>query len=556
LDATARLGDHPTMAVRPHHAANWLLNARERGNPATRLDARHPEGTAWSSGNRARPLVDGASYFADLHERLEATGAGDLVLFTDWQGNPDQQLTDDPDSTIVDVLGRALDRGVDVRALVWRSHPGLLGYSADEHRDLGRQLQRRGADVVLDMRVRANGSHHQKMVVVRHRDDPSRDIAYVGGLDLCHGRRDDSTHGGDPQGEPISAEYGERPPWHDVQVALEGPVVHDVETVFRERWEDTTPPTRSPWRRRRDAALRLDEERRPLPPQAPPPPPLEEDHTVQLLRTYPSLGPGWAYDFAPDGERSVARGYSKAVDAARSLIYLEDQFLWGREMSDVLVAALRDNPGLRLVCVLPHFPDQDGWFARDPQIVGRLRAIRRLQLQFGERVAFYGLENEAGTPVYVHAKVCVIDDVWTSIGSDNFCRRSWTHDSELSAVVLDEEPDGGYGQWLRLRLAAEHMDRMEPGELAAVTATYEPKLFDVMADCVDAQAQFEIFARSADALDAWHAGGRRGPRPAGRLRRLPTPTLPVARQLLAAPWYRYLHDPDGRPGGVRRRRTF
>ena len=63
------------------------------------------------------------------------------------------------------MLGRALDRGVDVRALVWRSHPGLLGYSADEHRDLGRQLQERGADVVLDMRVRRNGSHHQKMVV-------------------------------------------------------------------------------------------------------------------------------------------------------------------------------------------------------------------------------------------------------------------------------------------------------------------------------------------------------------------------------------------------------
>ncbi|NPC98307.1 phospholipase D-like domain-containing protein [Nocardioides sp. zg-DK7169] len=544
------------MADRPLHAANWLLNARERGNRSTRLDARHPDGVAWSAGNRARPLVDGATYFAELHERLEATRAGDVVMFTDWQGNPDQRLTDDPDSTIVDVLGRALDRGVDVRALVWRSHLGLLGYHADEHRDLGRQLQERGADVVLDMRVRANGSHHQKMVVLRHRDDPARDIAYVGGLDLCHGRRDDSTHGGDPQAEPISKEYGERPPWHDVQVALQGPVVHDVETVFRERWEDGTPPTRSPLRRGRDAAARLDEERRPLPPQAPPPPALADDHTVQLLRTYPALGPGWAYDFAPDGERSVARGYSKAVGAARSLIYLEDQFLWGREMSDVLVGALRANPALRLVCVLPHFPDQDGWFARDPQIVGRLRAVRRLQLHFGERVAFYGLENHAGTPVYVHAKVCVIDDVWSSIGSDNFCRRSWTHDSELSAVVLDEEPTGGYGQWLRLRLAAEHLDRMEPDELAAVTRTHEPKLFDVMADCEDADAMFARFAESADALDTWHAGGRRGPRPPGRLRRLPTPTLPVARQLIAAPWYRYLHDPDGRPRRMRRRRTF
>ena len=48
------------------------------------------------------------------------------------------------------------------------------------------------------------------------------------------------------------------------------------------------------------------------------------------------------------------------------------------------------------------------------------------------RVAAYGMENHAGTPVYVHAKVCVIDDTWASTGSDNFNRRSWTHDSELT----------------------------------------------------------------------------------------------------------------------------
>ena len=53
----------------------------------------------------------------------------------------------------------------------------------------------------------------------------------------------------------------------------------------------------------------------------------------------------------------------------------------------------------------------------------------------------YGVENHAGTPVYVHAKVCVVDDVWAAVGSDNVNRRSWTHDSELSCAVLDEERD-------------------------------------------------------------------------------------------------------------------
>ena len=43
------------------------------------------------------------------------------------------------------------------------------------------------------------------------------------------------------------------------------------------------------------------------------------------------------------------------------------------------------------------------------------------------------VENHQGLPVYVHSKICIIDDVWTAIGSDTFNTRSWTHDSELTA---------------------------------------------------------------------------------------------------------------------------
>ena len=76
-----------------------------------------------------------------------------------------------------------------------------------------------------------------------------------------------------------------------------------------------------------------------------------------------------------------------------------------------------------------------------------------------------------GTPVYVHAKVCVVDDVWACVGSDNFNRRSWTHDSELSCAVLDDTTDptraGGdarvFARDLRLRLLREHLDRPADG---------------------------------------------------------------------------------------------
>ena len=98
------------------------------------------------------------------------------------------------------------------------------------------------------MRVRARGAHHQKFVVIRHADDPARDIAYVGGIDLCHGRRDDVDHHGDRQVVELAKAYGPTPAWHDVQVAIQGPAVHDVETTFRERWEDSTPLTVNPGR--------------------------------------------------------------------------------------------------------------------------------------------------------------------------------------------------------------------------------------------------------------------------------------------------------------------
>jgi phosphatidylserine/phosphatidylglycerophosphate/cardiolipin synthase-like enzyme len=48
----------------------------------------------------------------------------------------------------------------------------------------------------------------------------------------------------------------------------------------------------------------------------------------------------------------------------------------------------------------------------------------------------YDIANPDGAAVYVHAKVAVVDEVRAIIGSDNLNRRSWTHDSELSAAVL------------------------------------------------------------------------------------------------------------------------
>jgi phosphatidylserine/phosphatidylglycerophosphate/cardiolipin synthase-like enzyme len=531
---------------------DWLLTKSERANAQTRLDDRHEGDAAWSEGNLVRPLIHGSTYFAELHERIEATRPGDLVFFTDWQGDADEQLLGTPGSEVVEVLGQADERGVDVRGLIWRSHTEKLNFGAEENRLLGRQLQARGAEALLDMRVRTGGSHHQKLVVIRHQDHPERDIAYVGGIDLCHSRRDDAEHLGDPQALEMAPEYGDTPPWHDVMAAITGPAVYDVETVFRERWEDPTRLTRHPIYWTQDKLLRMDMTPDPLPEQAPPPPsPEGATHVVQLLRTYPNLRRGRDYPFARGGERSVARGYSKAVTRARKLIYVEDQYLWGQHVGDVFTEALHRNPDLHVVAVVPLFTDQAGFMARTPQLLGRARAMRQMSNAAPDRVAIYGIENHQGTPVYVHAKVCLVDDTWCTIGSDNFNRRSWTHDSELSAVVVDPSADdhSPYARRLRLVLNAEHLDReVDPDD--------DDSLLEVMSDCVDAPGLFTAYAESARRLDEWHDSGEVGERPPGRLRRLQQPELNALTRAAVTVPYLWLHDPDGRPKPLKDRQGF
>src|ERR1700724_3842573 len=136
------------------------------------------------------------------------------------------------------------------------------------------------------MRVSPGGSHHQKFVVLRHPDRPELDVAFIGGIDLCHGRRDDARHEGDPQPTLLADAYGPRPPWHDAQVEIRGPVVGDVEAVFRERWEDPAPLTRNPMHRMRAYVRREDTEGVVLPIQLPDPEP-RGPHSIELLRTYP-----------------------------------------------------------------------------------------------------------------------------------------------------------------------------------------------------------------------------------------------------------------------------
>ena len=120
---------------------------------------------------------------------------------------------------------RAVERGVDVRGLVWRSHPTWLAGTARQNRRLVRTVNAAGGEFLLDHRVRALGSHHQKFVVV---DDK---LSFLGGLDLCDHRWDTTQHKNKnplrvSRGEPVKAAQ-------DLARVRDGEVVQPGQPLYR-----------------------------------------------------------------------------------------------------------------------------------------------------------------------------------------------------------------------------------------------------------------------------------------------------------------------------------
>ena len=437
---------------------------------------------AWAEGNTVGALVHGARYLPRLAGTIAATGAGDTVLFGGWRADAEQRLAEHG-PTVAEALCGAARRDVQVRGLLWRSHSGLLGYHARENRRVADAVADAGGVVLLDQRVRVLGSHHQKLVAVRHRDRPEDDVAFVGGIAVDLGSRDDARHTGGPQAEGSGSEYGPHPAVHDVQLELHGPAVRDVEQVLRERWEDPSPLSGMPWHpvsalgtARHRADTRFAGEAAD--------PPAAGGRAVQLLCTYPNRW--FRHPSAPRGERSIARGYSKALGRAERIVYVEDQYM-----------------------------------------------------------------------------------------------RSWTYDTELAAAVVDTERDprapadpAGHGDGarrlardLRLELMREHLGlgRGDPGDDRPDTDRHSADWADRRgadrhddAALLDPDRAAATVRERAAALEAWHAGGCRGPRPPGRLRphtRRQT-GLPRRHRWFTAPAYRSFLDLDGRPLGMRLRRTY
>jgi phosphatidylserine/phosphatidylglycerophosphate/cardiolipin synthase-like enzyme len=415
LDRVDRaVGQSLEAAVDIHH--------RRRLRRAGQLERLEPpqDGSLWAAGDppprdgcELEVLIEGAELFPRMVAAIE--GARDHVHIAGWHLTPGFGVTRGPDArTLRHLLGEVAERA-DVRVLLWAGAPVPVFHPRRSEVRRARDELVRGTRIrcVLDSRERPMHCHHEKLVIV------DGAVAFVGGIDITSlggDRHDLSEH-------KVRGGLG----WHDVGTRVLGPAVADVGAHFAARWNEV-------------AGERL------VPPPEPQP---AGTRTVQVVRTVPEK----VYDFVPHGDFRILESYVRALRSAQSLIYLENQFLWSPEIVRILADKLRNPPGdrFRLVVLLPSRPNNGADDTR-----GQLGLLAEAD-DGAHRFLAATIHSRTGSvvsPLYVHAKVGIVDDAWLTVGSANLNEHSLFNDTEMNVVTHD----GGLARDTRLRLWAEHLE--------------------------------------------------------------------------------------------------
>ena len=359
-------------------------------------------------------LVDGGTALPQIAEALAA--ARSHVHIAGWHVTPDFGLTrDDQASRLRDLLGELAER-IEVRVLLWAGAPVPV-FTPDRAavRRVRDELVR-GTRVQcrLDSHERPMHCHHEKLVII------DGEVAFVGGIDL-------TSLGGDRFDTSDHSIHG-RLGWHDASSRVRGPAVADVAAHFTQRWREV-------------AGEQVEE--------TPPPPPVGEVE-LQVVRTVPEK----IYDFLPRGDFRIIEAYTRALRSARKLVYLESQFLWSAQVVEILSNKLREPPSddFRVVVMLPAKPNNGADTTR-----GQLGVLAQADNGAGRFLAttISARSGELTGPLYVHAKIGIVDDRWLTIGSANLNEHSFFNDTEMNIVTCDPV----LARETRLRLWAEHLER-------------------------------------------------------------------------------------------------
>ncbi|EEB89741.1 hypothetical protein MPER_12129, partial [Moniliophthora perniciosa FA553] len=408
-------------------------------------------------------LVEGRDYFWNLSRALSL--ARETIYIHDWWLSPELQLRrPNKDRYRVDhLLERKAKEGVKIFIIVYqevssRTTPTDSKLRSPSHFQTGTFYW----------------AHHEKLCVIDHA------IAFMGGLDLCFGRWDTPQHAliDDPDGQPqiwpdedmYDRTKVPRMPWHDVAMQIVGQPARDLARHFVQRW---------------NYLLRIKNHKRVMPFLLPPPEFRPGELTemgltgtceMQICR---SAGP-WSLGTPMRIEHSIQNAYLKAIQMSEHFVYIENQFFITstvvndikieNKIGDALVhrimRAHRDGTPWKCCIIIPLLPGfsfpvdhgdasavriilecQNRTFARGPNSI--FARLRKEAIDPDDYITVFCLRNWGKLQgdiltteqVYIHGKVCIVDDRLAIIGSANINERSQRgdRDSEIAAVIRDTD---------------------------------------------------------------------------------------------------------------------
>ncbi len=437
------------------------MNAKQDCDPSriSRLEPSVEPGIwRYARASRASVIVDAADYFALMQEAMLNSRSRILLIGWDfdtrihlgrgrrWWQRPWKRGYPSRLGSFIAWLVRHRKQ-LDVRILKWSVGALSTIGRASMWWDILRWMRHRRITFKFDTAHPVGCTHHQKIAVLDNR------VAVCGGIDMTDQRWDTREHKLDdprrktPRGHP----YG---PWHDAAMMMEG----EIAPVLAELGEDR-------WICAGGTALPECDER----PGTPWPDALKaqfEDVELGIARTRAAYRDWDAVD-------EIKQLYLRQIAEAKRFIYAESQYFASRAVAEAIIARLQEDDPPEIVIVHPS--NADGWL--EQQAMDHARAELMRAIEEADNKGRFSLWSPfvEDTPIYVHAKIMIVDDEIVRIGSANLNNRSMGLDSECDVFIDATRPGNAHAATgiatLRYSLLAEHCG-LEEEEVADLLARH------------------------------------------------------------------------------------
>lgn len=336
--------------------------------------------------------------------------------------------------------------GLQIRVLKWNFGALKFVFRGTMVFDLIRWWRHPQIDFKFDAAHPLGCSHHQKIVVIDDR------FAVCGGIDMTTRRWDTPQHIED---DPRRMAPGRKPygPWHDLTVLMEGEIAGALGALGRERWERAGGAPMAPCAPQADSAW---------------PDTIKAEfadveigiaRTTAAWRGYPEV-------------REIERLFVDQIARAKRFIYAESQYFASRRLAEAVAERISQPDPPEVVLINPL--TAEGWLEQAAMDNARVRLLHAIgERDLGDRFRVFVPFTTGETPIYIHAKLLIVDDEVLRIGSANWNNRSMGLDTEADVFIDANRPANDREdvrtaiRRLRYRLLAEHCG-IAPERVAAL----------------------------------------------------------------------------------------